>query len=817
MDNHLPDKRFFENDMEYLDRRSLVTNILVFFILFNLISLFVFAAYVFYQDHASAQRSTEASVKEIAFEKANVISLTLTAFSYETENLADWADYYLLEPGRSDTLPEDYQRAENGILYRKILENDGQKKSGVFFPANVELTDEVIKEINATANLDPLFTTFRERQPLAQWVYLSTEKGLLRCMPHPSVEVFHADHQQKTDTFYKVADADHNPERKTVWTRPYVDYLGMGWTITCSHPVYGGDTLMGIVSADINMDTLREKFFVDFSLGESGKIYLIDNLGDIIYHPDYVTKTGAGGELYMENIFDDRKLSPGKQKVIRGILDAEKGVTSYYEQSGGEAGTLKMLAYAPIEGQPWTLIVEINTSEYQAVNRLETSNMIAILAVTFLGFLIFALVLYRKYSRPMNSLVAQAKSVAEGDFSKARFIEGFSEIEILSEAFCFMSSRLNTYTTKLRKKNNEIESIFNSIAGVLMILSPDGCIKIVNQKGRLLLDRLREKGLPAEKCFQLFGNGHAPCENCPLKEIIKRKKSRSVQMLVDTEIYRNTYYPVFNEENQVEDVVLFAQAITENVLMEKELQQSEKLAGIGQISSAVAHELKNPLAVIEGAVYLLHAYTEPDCSGDIKEALATISDAAANAERVIYSLLDFSSQSGDEETLVDISKIINQLLILTNRDRIRNEIKVVRSFRPEPLLYYGSGEPLKSIFQNLINNALDALEPGGTLELSGGYETVNGEERLIISVKDDGIGIPLENLDKIFNPFFSSGKEGKGTGLGLWITKMLAEKAGAEIRVESRLNAGTRFTISLPVQKNLEGIYHEVHNSNTNH
>ena len=105
--------------MKYLGRSSLVINILVVFILFNLTSLFVFAAYVFYQDREAAQKSTEASIKEIAFEKANVISLTLTTFAYETENLASWARYYLLEAqDMPDKLPEEYQRAANGILFR---------------------------------------------------------------------------------------------------------------------------------------------------------------------------------------------------------------------------------------------------------------------------------------------------------------------------------------------------------------------------------------------------------------------------------------------------------------------------------------------------------------------------------------------------------------------------------------------------------------------------------------------------------------------------------------------------------------------------
>lgn len=811
MDKPLPNGHTRGTDMKYLGRRSLVINILVVFILFNLISLFVFAGYASYQDHESAQKSTEASIKEIAFEKANVISLTLSTFAYETENLASWAKYYLLEYEASDALPEEYQRAADGILYRRLAGRDAESKSGIFFPADAELSKAAVREINATANLDPLFETFRQRQPLTQWVYVSTEEGLLRCAPYPSMDVFDPNHQQKTDTFYLMANEMNNPERRTIWTRPYVDYLGTGWTISCSHPVYDKDQLLGIVSADINIDTLRQTFFVDFSLGESAKIYLIENTGDIIYHPDYVTKTGAGGELYMENIFDDGRLPQPTQKILRGILSKGKGVVSFYQPESENFSVKKTLAYAPIEGQPWTLVVEINSSEYQAVNRLETTNIIAIFTVTFFGLLIFALLLYRRYSKPMNGLVAQAKSMAEGDFSKAALIEGFSEIEILSEAFCFMSDRLSSYTSRLKLKNNEIESIFNSISGILMIISRDGSIRSVNKEGQRLIDSMGEDGLPAGKCYQIFGNGTSRCADCPLDAIAEELEPESRQLLVGNEIFRNTYYPILDENRRVENVVLFAEQITENVLIEKELLQSEKLAGIGQISSAVAHELKNPLAVIEGAVYLLRIYIGRGEAENVSETLDTISEATANAERVICSLLDFSSQSDDKTSLVDISKIINQLLILTNRDRIRNEITVIREFEPDPLLYYGNAEPMKSVFQNIINNALDALSPGGTLRIKGSYREENGVERLIVSVEDNGTGIPEEYLEKIFTPFFSSGKDEKGTGLGLWITRMLSEKLGAVIRVESQVNVGTVFTISLPVIKDLEGIYHELH------
>jgi signal transduction histidine kinase len=231
--------------------------------------------------------------------------------------------------------------------------------------------------------------------------------------------------------------------------------------------------------------------------------------------------------------------------------------------------------------------------------------------------------------------------------------------------------------------------------------------------------------------------------------------------------------------------------------MEKELIQQEKLAGIGQISSAIAHELKTPLAVIKGASYLLKVYTKDQPDPRVADTIQSISSTVENAEKAIYNLLDYSGQGRNRPEQIDITKVINQILFLSNKERIQKNIDTDVTFSQEPLLYYGQAEPIKIVLQNIISNAIKALPEGGLLRVEGQY--IRERNVLEVSIADNGMGIPKAQRGNLFKPFFTTDKTGKGTGLGLWITKMMVEKMKGEIFLQTKEGEGTKFTLHLPV------------------
>ncbi|HZK70562.1 MAG TPA: HAMP domain-containing sensor histidine kinase, partial [Clostridia bacterium] len=191
-------------------------------------------------------------------------------------------------------------------------------------------------------------------------------------------------------------------------------------------------------------------------------------------------------------------------------------------------------------------------------------------------------------------------------------------------------------------------------------------------------------------------------------------------------------------------------------------------------------------------------YTKDYNNALINESLATLVETTEIAEKVIYSLLDFSSPGKEDYGQVNITKIVEQIVLLMRRNSIYKNIVIETKFVPNQLIYYGEAEPLKHIFLNLISNAMNVLEPKGEILIRGYYEKIGNEDKLILIVKDNGPGMTEEVITKVFEPFYTTDITGKGHGMGLWITKIMVEKMHGSIILESKKGKGAEFIITIP-------------------
>lgn len=781
--------------MARLDRNSLVARILILFVALNVVTIFVFLFYINQKDSFEMERNIKATLKEIAAEKAEVISLTMEQITAETENLAIWT-MDRIEAEKKDTLPADYAPNPKKALYRiEVGKPSDQKGSAFFAPADLKLTPEKIREINATEKLDPIFRVIKNRKSYIQWVYIATEDGLLRIYPYSRIDMFDAFHQQKNDPFYVGANPVNNPEGKTVWIKPYMDYLGTGWMITCSSPLYRDKEFLGVACIDLRLDTLNKMFLEDFRLAKTGFAYVLDRDGSVIYHPDFLPQGNKQGEMLLRNILRESSINAGHKAALKKMLaDDGAGLVSYTDETNAQ--NRKLIAYAPIKEQGWILAVEVNYDDFMAVNVLEPSGLVIYIVLITLALILFTYFLFRQYSRPILVLRNEARSIAAGNYEYQESPSHMTEIKDLSDAFNIMKGEIKAYTGELIQKNREIESILNNISGLLMILDADYNILRMNEKGKKLIGEKTDSG-EQMRCHQLLTGRRSPCRQCKVKEVMETGLPAYSTMELHGEIIYNSYYPIQDPQKKVIEVVVYSQRITKRVLIEKELLQKEKLAGIGQISSAIAHELKTPLAVIKGAVYLLQTYTKEDQNEHVSENIQTISTTVENAEKTIYNLLDYSGQGREGMELIEMNKIINQILFLSNRERIQKNIHIKQIFQKDPLLYFGQVEPIKTIMQNIIANAITAVGEEGTIIISGGYS--DDGKWMELTVSDDGCGIPEVLKEKLFKPFFTTDTTGQGTGLGLWITKMMVERLQGELSIESKEGEGTRFAIRLPI------------------
>ena len=228
----------------------------------------------------------------------------------------------------------------------------------------------------------------------------------------------------------------------------------------------------------------------------------------------------------------------------------------------------------------------------------------------------------------------------------------------------------------------------------------------------------------------------------------------------------------------------------------RQLAYNEKMAELGKISAGVVHELNGPLSVIVSASQMI--MREEGVPEGVMEMIARISSEAQRLSHLTRGLLNFSSH---DETIVetDLNLTVEFILNFLNYEAARRGVIVLKQFDHSLPVILLDANLLKQILLNIIMNALQAMEHGGGKLL---VETTPAEgDNVCFIIADNGPGISLEVIDRIFDRYFTTKKSGEGTGLGLFVTKSLIENMGGNISVSSRSGGGTTFTVTLPVQQ----------------
>jgi len=232
--------------------------------------------------------------------------------------------------------------------------------------------------------------------------------------------------------------------------------------------------------------------------------------------------------------------------------------------------------------------------------------------------------------------------------------------------------------------------------------------------------------------------------------------------------------------------------------LESQLSQAEKMSSIGLLAAGVAHEVNTPLAVISSYAQMLLKQVNGD--EKLSSLLDKITRQTFRASEIVNNLLNFSRTSGTEFSQININKIISDTLALLEHQFKTSRIKVERDLYQDLPTIHGNAGKLQQVFLNLFLNAKDAMAgTGGTLRV----ETANGSG-VMVSVSDTGTGIAPENIQKIYDPFFTTklaSHEGqpRGTGLGLSVTYGIIQEHAGKIRVESRPGHGTTFHLEFPL------------------
>ncbi|MDF1500993.1 MAG: ATP-binding protein [Anaerolineales bacterium] len=229
-----------------------------------------------------------------------------------------------------------------------------------------------------------------------------------------------------------------------------------------------------------------------------------------------------------------------------------------------------------------------------------------------------------------------------------------------------------------------------------------------------------------------------------------------------------------------------------------QLIQSEKLGAVGQLTAGIVHDIKNPLAVIKGLAE--EAAEAPDLDEFTIEALRTIRESATRANTIVTDLLKFARQSTPLIHRRDLRDTIQAVFRLTEYLMRKGHVTLHEELPGQPVMATYDAQQIEQVLINLVTNAIQAMPDGGNLFVNLEHQ----EDDVRISVRDEGIGIPEENLGRIFDPFYTTKPEGEGTGLGLSVSYGIISQHGGKIEVESEVGQGTTFTIKLPAAEDSE-------------
>lgn len=260
------------------------------------------------------------------------------------------------------------------------------------------------------------------------------------------------------------------------------------------------------------------------------------------------------------------------------------------------------------------------------------------------------------------------------------------------------------------------------------------------------------------------------------------------------------------------EVVGICRDLTTRLRLQQDLVQADRLAAIGKMAAGVAHEINNPLAVIDTIAGVIEE-TIADEKDNLDRASQKVLIKAAERLRyqtrrcttITHSLLGFARKSKSGQIEVEVTELLDESLTLLASEISDAGVEIRRNYAPDLPLPVTDPMYLEQVFVNLLKNAFDAVEEKGTGHGIVEITTRQRDNWYEIAIEDTGIGIPKQALDKIFDLFHTSKPTGKGTGLGLAIVRDIMNRLGGEIHVASEEGHWTRFTISLPLGESLTG------------
>jgi PAS domain S-box-containing protein len=574
--------------------------------------------------------------------------------------------------------------------------------------------------------------------------------------------------------------------------------------------------------------------------------YIIsDRNGFYVYHPDKAKEWGMMDLLNKshQNIREDypdvaEHILSGK----KGILHLVSGKTITYEPFFPEFGTdtekywiiikrVQSLEY-PVSASAWfaaatkaintgfaiSKIADAETTAYMSKIGINAKRSLQLNLFIF-AFIALVFLLLIRWSRtrilnPIQNLTRITQKITEGDYSLKAEVESRDEIGLLASNFNKMTERLTSEITDrkhakkaLKESETRYRSLIESTSSIIWttdsggkFVAPQpswerftgqpwnehkdyGWLKMLHPEDRESIGETWKQALASQSLCETGGR----VWNIDLKEYC---------------YFEATAVPIKSSDGSVREWVGIINDVTDHKQMEDALLRSEKMKSMGMITSGVAHEFNNILAIVKGFALQI----KKKCGDDkkLEKRTDTIIKASNDGVEIVRRMREYTNIEMDNTDFApaDVRGLIKQAIEFTTPRWLNiahaNSINynINADDYNEALCVMGNQSELREVLINIINNALDAMPDGGSLS----YRTWGKENIVFVSISDTGTGMKKNIQEKLFDPFFTT-KTGVGTGLGMSMAYGIITKHGGKIDVESEEGKGSTFTIRLPMSK----------------
>lgn len=533
---------------------------------------------------------------------------------------------------------------------------------------------------------------------------------------------------------------------------------------------------------------------INWPLSPTDKLYILSNINPLDEEDSQNSNTDTlkivainpsrndkliGQDAYSSNDIDNR--------LLLEVLKSKN-----QEEVHTNNGKLKHLAYPYVDDNLDIKVIIYITSDLEKINNnideskkiLINATLLALIITVLLGFIIA-----RSITEPINDVTVKAEKMAKGDFNQYVEIKSDDEIGQLASMFNFLTEKLKDTLSVVYSEKSKMETIFTYMADGVIATDTQGNILHANPVALNVL-KISKEEISTIKYDDIFSSLN---NNMTLTRIKQNENWQGSEMLkIGKEIFNAKYVSFKNENEEIGGLIVVLQNVTE----QQKLENMRK-----EFVANVSHELKTPLTTIK-------SYTETILDGVLddketsKQFLTVIDEECDRMNRIVRDLLRLSSldfkQVKWNMNNLSVNKLLNSSYMKLKMPALEKSQIInieVHENIPEIL---GDKDGIEQVLLNIISNAIKYTGEKGIIDIKAYYS----EDKVVINVKDNGMGIPEEDLDRIFERFYrvdkARSRELGGTGLGLSIAKQIINAHGGDILINSIYNEGTCVEIIIP-------------------